>query len=380
MEEVQGTWLGAALDDNRLFFTGWMQQSYTASTDSVSNQPMVWNDRANEYLLQQAWFRFARREITTGTTEPQWGFDIDVLVGSDYRFTLPRGLFNSQLVNSTGANNLYGVDPIRHYLSLYLPNIFQGVELLFGRIYTPICVESLEAVSNPLISRCYMFNFDPFTHCGLAANITFSPEWSALLMLANGNDIYFGGDGEELRFVGSLKWTQPGGRNVVQFNTSVGRGKFNASFPFNPATVGALAAEPLGRNNANVFDLIWTHTLSPRLTYSAEALFAYQTNVPGIANSTNYGTATWMSVMHYLTYTIAPPLTAVVRLENFDDFQGQRTGFEGLYTAVTGGLQVRLSRSIQVRPELRYDYNNESRPFEGRHDLFTAAADMIIRW
>jgi hypothetical protein len=381
MRELQGTWLAALLDDNRMYLNGWFQTSFTASTDAVSNQPMVWNDRANEFLFQQAWVRLGRRVLTTGTTEPTFGFQADVLIGSDYRFTLPRGLLNSQLQNSGGNDNLYGVDLIQHYVSMYVPTLFRGVEFRLGRVYTPICgLESLEGASNPLLSRCYMFNFDPFTHCGLAAYVTFSPEWSAILMLANGNDVYFGDPSEELRFVGSLKWTQPGGRNILQFNTSLGRGKFVTAFPFSSPTVGSLPTDPTGKDNANVFDGMWTHFINPRLTYNLDCLFAYQTNVPQIARPNGYGTATWLSVMHYLLYTITPQWGAVFRFENFDDFQGQRTGFEGLYTEVTGALVYRPRKGLQIRPELRYDYNPNSAPFEGKHQLFTAATDVIVRW
>jgi hypothetical protein len=33
-----------------------------------------------------------------------------------------------------------------------------------------------------------------------------------------------------------------------------------------------------------------------------------------------------------------------------------------------------------LRPELRYDHNSDSFPFEGRRHLFTAAANAILRW
>jgi hypothetical protein len=35
---------------------------------------------------------------------------------------------------------------------------------------------------------------------------------------------------------------------------------------------------------------------------------------------------------------------------------------------------------IQLRQEVRYDYNPDSAPFEGKHQLFTAGADVIFRW
>jgi hypothetical protein len=49
MRELQGTWLGAALDDHRVYVTGWFQLSFTPSTDAASNQPMLRNDRVNPW-------------------------------------------------------------------------------------------------------------------------------------------------------------------------------------------------------------------------------------------------------------------------------------------------------------------------------------------
>ena len=64
----------------------------------------------------------------------------------------------------------------------------------------------------------------------------------------------------------------------------------------------------------------------------------------------------------------------------FDDFQGQRTGFNGLYTAITGGMQYRPVKDILIRPEVRFDYNGYSLPFENKHGIFTAAIDAIVRF
>src|SRR5262249_11339496 len=155
---------------------------------------------------------------------------------------------------------------------------FQGTELRLGRQYCPIGYESNEAITTPLLSRSYDFNSTPFTQCGLMALTTFSPQWSANLMLANGNDVVFGDPAEELRFVGKLQWTSPDKRDTVALGTSLGRGKFNAGEPFAAATV-ATANEPAGRNNVNVFDLVYTHAFNPRLGYALEALFGYEYGV-----------------------------------------------------------------------------------------------------
>jgi hypothetical protein len=66
-------------------------------------------------------------------------------------------------------------------------------------------------------------------------------------------------------------------------------------------------------------------------------------------------------------------------LEFFNDQNGERTGFTGLYTAATAGLWYQPKPWLTLRPEVRYD-NSEGRAFEGQHGLFTATADVIFRW
>jgi hypothetical protein len=386
MRELQGTWLGALFDDNRFSLSGWTEASFTGSTDRVSNLPVAFNDRANRFLLQQQWFRLDRSVVQTGTTQPSWGGRLDVLVGSDYRWTMMRGLFNSQLDNSTGAQNLYGVDPVEFYLNAYFPTIFRGMEIRVGRTYSPWGYESLEAISTPLLSRSYAFFNTPFTIMGVGANITFTPEWSGGFVLANGNDTYLVQE-QEARFFGKLTWNIPTLRDNLQLGCTLGRGKFNTGAPFDPATV-ALAQEPAGHNNFNAFDIVYTHTFSSVFTYANETMYAWQTGVPanvpgGIVRSgpnLTAGTAHWASSVQYLRFTLSPRLTSILRFETFDDFNGQRTGFPGLYVTPTAGIQFHLYKGIVIRPELRYDYNVQSRPFEGKHDLLTAASDLIVRW
>jgi len=86
------------------------------------------------------------------------------------------------------------------------------------------------------------------------------------------------------------------------------------------------------------------------LNYTFEGLFGFTTNVPEI------GTAYWFGVLNYLTCDFTPRLSGTTRLEFFDDVQGQRTGFAGLYTALTTGVSFRPRKDIIMRPEIRYDY------------------------
>ncbi|MDB5306500.1 MAG: hypothetical protein JWO38_702 [Gemmataceae bacterium] len=393
MRALQGTWYGAGLDDNRTAISGWFEGSYTASTvnhnaGSGGNSPVVWNDRANRFLLQQAWFRLDRSVVTSGTTDITWGYRVDVLSGTDYRFTQQRGLFNSQLESSRGLQNLYGVDPLQFYANMYIPTLFEGTDVRAGRLYTPFGYESLEAISTPFASRSYAFNWSPpFTHMGIMVSPTFNKQWSGRFMLANGNDVWIGNPAEEMRAVGAITWTSLSKADSATFGFSLGRGKFNAGSPFAPSTLGE-QNEPAGRNNLNVLDLVYTHIFNPKLNYAMEVIYGWQSNVPanvpgGIVRlDADEGTAHWGSVVQYLNWNFAPWGTQITRVEMFDDFNGQRTGFVGFYQAVTVGAQIRPYKWMTVRPEIRYDHNGYSTPFNNgtQHSILTAAFDFILRW
>jgi putative OmpL-like beta-barrel porin-2 len=358
MKALQGTWPGALLDENRLQISGWTDMSFTASTADESNSPMGFNYRANQFLLQQNWLRLERRVVTDGIG-PSIGFRNDwILPGSDYVFTLPRGIFNSQLAANNGAPIRTGIDPIQFYLEAYFPNIGRGMDVKFGRFFAQYGVESNAAVDNYFLSHAYAFIFDPFTHTGLLTTTRLTDAWSVQAGMVIGCDNFIGPT-DTPTFTGSIKYADPAGRNSFLFATIIGPARFNVGQNF---------------HNPDVFDMIYTHKFNPRLNYTLETLYGLTSHVP------NIGFANWLSVINYLGYEFTPRLTGATRVEFFDDFQGQRTGFKGLYCTWTAGLQFRLRKSIIFRPELRYDYNTESGPFEGKHGLFTAASDIIVRW
>lgn len=384
MRSLEGTKAGQTMEQHGLFITGWVAGSYNFSSAAQSNSPLAWTDRSNEPMLQQAWVRFGKA-IDTKKDEFQLGFQADFLYGSDYRFTLPRGLLNGQLQNANGNQNIYGFDPIQHYIAAYVPGLFEGTEFRVGRVYTPWGVESLEAVSTPLITRSYAFNSSPpFTHSGVAAYVNFSKELSGTFMVANGNDIYFGASGQDWRGVGAVKWTSPDdGKTTVTFATSLGRGAFNAGSPY-LAPTAALATEPFGRNNFNAFDLVVTRSINEQLSTAVELIYGYQSNVPAAAApgkaGNGSGTAQWASAAGYLFYKLSDEITLTTRLEGFNDFQGQRTGFEGLYLSATTGVSFKPAPGLIFRTEARYDYNIETRPFEGDPGIFVLAAELIFRF
>ncbi|MCE9568310.1 MAG: porin, partial [Planctomycetes bacterium] len=84
--------------------------------------------------------------------------------------------------------------------------------------------------------------------------------------------------------------------------------------------------------------------------------------------------------VNYFIYKHTDKITSTIRAEVFDDNQGVRTGFAGLYTEVTYGVAWQPKPGIIIRPSVRYDNNSTSAPFDGKHDMWTGAFEMIFRW
>jgi hypothetical protein len=357
MLALQGTYPGWLLDGNRLKLYGWVDSAFTASSATHDQLPMGFNYLANEADVQQAWVRF-ERPVDQSATIPTFGFRTDTLFGIDYRFTIARGLFDRQLTRNDGGPNTYGVDPVQFYAEGYFPHVGRGLDVKLGRHFCQYGVESIDTTQNTFVSHSYAFMYDPFTHTGLLTTLKLTDAWSVQNGLVTGTDIFID-PAARATYVGSLKWAPPTGRHSFLFSVILGPSRFDASENF---------------NRPQIFDIVYTHKFSDRLNYSLDALYGYQRDVPGM------GFANWWATVHYLNYALTPRLTAVSRLELFDDIQGQRTGFEGLYVVPTVGLNFKPNKFVVLRPEVRYDYNTESRPFEGRHDVVTAAVDLLVRW
>ena len=359
MRAVQGTWLGTSLEDERIQIYGWTQESFTASTDRESNLPLGFNYKANQFLLQQNWLRIDRAIVTKGTSTPSFGFRSDwILPGSDYFFTLPRGLFNGQLTADHGGPNLYGIDPVEFYVEAYFPTIAQGMDVKIGRFFSLFGVESIPAVDNPFISHAYAFIYNPFTQTGIVTTTKWSDSLSTQAGLVMGNDNVALATAYPT-FIGNIKWVSANQRDSLLLNVIVDRGRYDQVHQF---------------HNPEIVDLIWTHKINTSMVYTFEALYGFTNNVP------NIGTANWLHLVHYFIYNVTEQVNTGARLELFDDFQGQRTSFPGLYLAPAAVIGYRPFKWLQFRQEIRYDYNIQSAPFEGKHGLFTAASDCILRW
>jgi hypothetical protein len=351
MRSLSSSSLGNFLRRNEIEIYGWTEGAFTASTASGNQLPLGFNYRANDFLLQQNWLR-VKRNVRTDSSVPSFGFLADtILPGSDYRFTRARGLWDSQ-------SGTYGIDPVQFYAQAYYPNVAQGLDVKAGRFFGQFGVESIAAVDTPFVSRSYTFIYNPFTHTGVLTTLQLNDAWSVQNGIVTGSDVFFD-SASEPTYIGSVEYQFPNDRSSLLLSTVFGSGEFNPSEDF---------------SNPRVFDLVYTRAVTEQMTYQFNSLYGYQTNLPGS------GHADWYSFVNYWTYQWRANLQSNCRVEFFDDVNGNRTGYEGFYTAGTMGLAYTPQRSIILRPEVRFDHNASSRPFAGQPDLFTAAFDVIVRW
>jgi hypothetical protein len=377
------------MDSRRLSFSGWLHQSFTTGTATTNNLPIggnvpiVWNDRNNRYAMQQLWGRL-ERSVDTEASHMTIGGRADILFGTDYRYTLMRGLFNGQLGAAAPNQMWYGFDLPQFYGNVYLPNFLNGVDLKIGRMFCPWGVESIEAVSSPFLTKSYAFNWaPPFTHFGVMATVNVSDQLQAVAMLVNGNDVWVDQTTQQQRFVGKLQYTGREKKQTISVAATLGRAVFDTSSPFAPITFG-LQTEPFGRNNLNAVDVVYTRKMRERFSTAVELIYGWQYANPALAvpGFTAGGFASWFASALYGFLDITEHWKAQVRGEIFLDAQGQRTGFLGTYYAGTAGLVFTPRKALQIRPEIRWDYNGQSTPFDNgtRNNLFVGAIDAIIRY
>ena len=222
MESLQGSSLGEWFESNRIQVFGWTDMTFTGSTADKSNLPLGFNYRANQFNLQQNWLRIERPVDTSSTSEPTFGFLSDtILPGTDYVFTLARGLFSSQLTANNGHPNLYGIDPIQFYVEGYFPTIGRGVDVKVGRFFALYGVEVTPSINNALASHCYADVYDPFTHTGILVTTKLTDTWSIQAGAVLGSDVFID-PADSPTFIGSAQWVSSDQRDTALFSIGPG--------------------------------------------------------------------------------------------------------------------------------------------------------------
>ena len=334
-------------------FEGWLEGSANSSTARKSNLPSGFDLFANSAQLDQAWLGIEHPMIKPADGNPgRVGMRFDLYVGTDYFFTRARGLFGRQ-------TSEIGFDPIQMYVIGHVDGIARGSDVQVGRFASPIGAEFNAGPPNLTASHSYSFIYDPFTHTGVFASTTLDDYWTLLNGVATGCDVFVD-KADQITFLDGLRYVdKTDSKKSAQFFAITDHNRFDVRDGF---------------NNIDVFDLVVTHPMGKRLLFTGDTIYGFERDVPGL------GDVHWLGVVPYFTWTFNDTLASTLRLERFDDHQGNRTGFAGVYDTVTLCATWKATKALTLRPEVRYDHHDGAAPFEGRTHLATALIDVFVKW
>jgi hypothetical protein len=381
------------LENSRLNVFGWIQNSFTGnpslSTDGT-NFGVTPNHLANQWMGNQ-YYLVVERPVDKSDSV-NFGFRTDLLLGNDWQFNHMHGLFDSAFV----LNSFAGFDPAQFYASIHLPILTRlGLDIRGGRWYALGGSEGVPALSRPLLSVPYMFNYgQPFTHFGVLSVLHLSENLHWYNGAINGWDRWVD-ENYHWGYVGSLRWAANDYRTQFAMTGIWGPNQFPRFLPANtqifpdgyvniPSLAGAVNPG-YARNDRTLLTWVLSHRWTDKLTQNIETDQGWEHAIPGLASGGRNGAPAndeWYSFGNWFLYSFRDNLMGVWRSEWFRDVAGSRTGFPGNFYEMTLGMIVKPRPWLLIRPEIRFDWSQFSHPFDNgtqSHQL-TLAVDMILRF
>jgi hypothetical protein len=383
------------LDDTPVTVYGWIQNSFTGTPGidpkNRSTVTVFPNRLANSWQGNQ-YYVVVEDPVEAGD-RPNLGFRFDTLFGNDWLFSKSFGLFDGAFT----PRGFAGVDFPQIYGEARLPlGSNQALSIKGGRFYSPAGYESVMAVKRPLLSVPYVFNFTPFTFVGALTSLQLGERLTLVNGAVNGADRWIDSN-YHYSYLGGASWNSADGRSTLSSMTLVGPNQL----PFFPSTnprqtptlpVGGYTSPELeGRRNPlyNRSTLVYHATVATRKwgknrrwTQAMEAAFVTQGNVLGFGPGGSPGRIGYYGGAHWLLYDATPKLTAVSRLEVFRDNNGFVLPAPDNYYEMTYGLIYRPTPALWIRPEIRYDWAQFTRPYNDgtRGGQLTLACDVIVQF
>ena len=370
---------GQAWKDSKVQIYGWVNFSGNISTSHPSNKsengnfPLVYDIRPNRMELNQIVLYVERLPDENQTDHIDWGFRVSALYGLDYRFTFSRGWFSDQLFKH---NSYYGFDTPMVYFDLYIPYIFQGMNITIGRIISEPDIEAQLAPNNLMATHSLLYGFDDYCHEGIFTTTKLNAQWTLQLGIDGGTDVAIWQDDPGRQVTGDVmvQWIAPNQMDSVY----AGANSFNKG--------------NFGYNNLQQYVGTWTHKFNDKIYTATEAWYMYMENaidhptkeVPFQSGSfpVRNGYAPEWAVCNYTMFRISRDAFFTVRNEYFKDKVGSRTGFATDYSEHSIGITWWPDKLITIRPELRYDHSYAARAYDNgtRHNQLVFTTDVIFHY
>jgi len=351
---------GGMLDKNAYFVQSWLDQGFTfnpANPVNRFNTPVTFNDRANEYQMNQLYVALGRR-ADCDPCRVGWGGRVDLLYGTDYYFTTAAGLetyengvdqrWNTIGPRAGGTAALYGLAMPQLYGEFYLPWRY-GMSVKVGHFDTILGYESVMAPQNFFYSHSYVMQYgEPKTHTGFLATYQYTPRIAFHAGLTRGWDSW-DDPTDRPAFLGGASWPSCDGCTNVCFSLHAGDEHI------------------AGENNRTSYSLVLMQQLSCRWRYVFQHDFGVQSD-GAIGPNFQYRPARWYGFNQYLFYCMSDVTSLGFRFEWFRDEENSRVLGVPIAGFATGknyyeaslGLNWRPNCRWTLRPEVRWDWSDVS--------------------
>ncbi|KAA5541126.1 porin [Roseiconus nitratireducens] len=324
---------------------GWIQMGY------FNNALPLFNSRADDLQLQQAWL-WAEKSIDTSN-----GFDvggrIDYIYGTDSQdtqaFGIPNGHWDEDWDNGPDYGNALP--------QVYMEAGYGDLSVKVGHFYTIIGWEVVSAPDNFFYSHAYtMYNSEPFTHTGALATLAVSEDIEVYGGYVLGWDSGFEDNGDA--FLGGISLSVCEDVNLI-YATVAGR--------FSDVTGGT-------------HERGYMHSIVADVSVTEKLQYIFQTDYLDTQDQFNDGVRNTFDINQYLIYSLNDCLAMGGRFEWYNQ--------EGVYTnygdetdiyALTLGVNVKPHANVLVRPEIRWDWDDDgSAGLEKGDDQTTFGIDTIF--
>jgi len=379
MEAIYAGPGGDAWKKSRIQIYGWEAFSWNVSTSTNTsrgpnaNFPLIYDLRPNRFEQNQFVLYIERVPDELQTEHFDWGFRVSGVYGLDYRFMISRGLFSHQLLKE---NNYYGFDVPMVYFDLYLPRIFQGMNVRIGRVISEPDIEAQLAPNNLMASHSLVYGFDNYTQTGIFTTTKLNQQWMIQLGLSNGTDValWQKDPGNQPTGTVMVQWISPTQTDSIY----MGDNAFNNG--------------EFGYNNLQQIVGTWTHKFNDKIYTATEALYMYMFDtkthptpkVPFQSGSfpVKPGYAPEWGIVNYTMFRIAPSAFLTLRNEFYNDIVGSRTGHATKYSEHSFGLTWWPNKIVTLRPELRFDHSYDTTAFNNgtRRNQLVVSMDFIIHY
>jgi Putative beta-barrel porin-2, OmpL-like. bbp2 len=348
----------------RLF--GWANGGYTWSSTGTGllNAAPRMNRFGGAWLVNQAAF-VLERTLGEDTRAWSWGGRAEFYMGADAALLHP--------VNGFGPsdNPRFSTDFRQAYFSLHAPVLTGGgVDLKFGRQYVPLGYETTMAPYRPMYSLAYAWLY---SQNGATTGATATIHVNSRLDVIGGvtlgvNSLY------ELRgrapcyIARALYWLDSGKRTKVV-----------ATFYTGPQPIAAAPGHAGKWQSEMEFQVI--RNVNRRLTLVSETNTGWDTRDP----ANKFHTSKWFGTYGMGIFHVHRLLDWNSRAEWFHDIDGSRTGTRVNYGEITMGPNFMPSRSVNFRPEVRWDIAGRpvfgpATPAHLQSHQWTFALDMLVKF